>query len=245
VDNQRAAVREAQANLSTTKINLYKSSIRSPINGVVLSRNVEPGQTVAATLQVATLFTLAEDLREMELKVYVDEADVGSVKNGQSATFTVDAYPNRKYSGAVTRVDYGSTTKDNVVSYVTVLKAKNDDLSLRPGMTATADIATLQRNDVLLVLNTALRFTPSASGQQDAKRGLVAKLMPGPPPVRSSPKPANTIKGSAQQVWVLRNGQPVSIPVTIGATDGQFTEVMSGELREGMQLITNAATEAK
>jgi HlyD family secretion protein len=243
VANQRALVNEAQAELSTAQINLYKASIRSPINGVVLSRNVDPGQTVAASLQVATLFTVAEDLREMELKVYVDEADVGSVKEGQSATFTVDAYPNRKYKGSVTRVDYGSTTKDNVVSYVTVLKVQNDDLSLRPGMTATAEIATLRRSNVLLVPNTALRFTPATSTQQVSK-GLMARLMPGPGN-RSSAKPVGANKGRAQQVWTVQNGQTISHPITIGATDGQFTEVTGGKLHEGMQLITNGAGETK
>lgn len=242
--NQRAVVNEAQAELSTAQINLYKASIRSPIDGVVLSRNVDPGQTVAASLQVATLFTVAEDLREMELKVYVDEADVGSVKEGQSATFTVDAYPNRKYTGAVTRVDYGSTTKDNVVSYVTVLKVKNEDVSLRPGMTATAEIATLRRSNVLLIPNTALRFTPATSTQQPSK-GLMARLMPGPGRSRSSAKPASAVKGSALQVWTVQNGQPVSQPITIGATDGQFTEVTGGQLHEGMQLITNGAGDTK
>jgi HlyD family secretion protein len=242
VANQRAVVKEGQAELSTSQINLYKASIRSPINGIVLSRSVDPGQTVATGLQVTTLFTVAEDLREMELKVYVDEADVGSVKEGQSATFTVDAYPNRKYTGSVTRVDYGSTTKDNVVSYITVLKVKNYDLSLRPGMTATAEIATVRRNSALLVPNPALRFTPAATGEQANKKGLLGRLMPGMP---KSAKSVSVSKGSAQQVWTLQNGHPVSIPITTGVTDGQFTEVTGGQLQEGMQLITNASEETK
>ena len=244
VSSQRAAVSEAQAQLSTAKINLDKASIHSPINGVVLARSVEPGQTVAAQLQVATLFTLAEDLREMELKVYVDEADVGGVKPGQQATFTVDAYPDRKYKASVSRVAFGSTTKDNVVTYSTVLKVKNDDLSLRPGMTATAGIATLQRNNVLLVPNTALRFAPPTAGQQPGqKRSFVSKLVPGPPPTRGASAP-NTAKGSSQQVWTLRSGQTVAIPVTVGVSDGQFTEVTSEEIKEGVQVITGVGAGA-
>jgi HlyD family secretion protein len=240
VSSQRAAVSEAQAQLSTAKINLDKASIRSPIDGVVLSRSVEPGQTVAAQLQVATLFTLAEDLRQMELKVYVDEADVGGVKPGQQAVFAVDAYPDRKYNASVSRVAFGSTTKDNVVTYSTVLKVKNDDLSLRPGMTATAGIATLHRNNVLLVPNAALRFTPASAGQQtNAKRSFVSRLVPGPPPSRGASAP-NAAKGSSRQVWILRSGQPNAIPVTVGASDGQFTEVTSGEIKEGIQVITGS-----
>jgi HlyD family secretion protein len=239
--SQRAAVGMDEAQLSTAKTNMYKASIRSPIDGVVLTRSVEPGQTVAAQFQVATLFTVAQDLREMELKVLVDEAEVGSVKDGQNATFSVDAYPDRRYTASVLRVAFGSTTKDNVVSYSTVLKVKNDDLSLRPGMTATAAIATLERKNVLLVPNPTLRFVP-ATGSAGGPRGF--SLMPGPPG-EDSARRVNVVKGSTQQVWTLRNGQLTPIPVTVGATDGQRTEVTGPGLHEGMQLITNAVTGTK
>ncbi len=136
---------------------------------------MEPGQTVAASLQAPVLFTLAENLSQMELQVDVDEADVGQVREGQSATFTVDAYPARKYPARITRVRFGSQTKEGVVSYQTVLAVNNDDLSLRPGMTATAEITTAQRDNVLLVPNAALRFTPpaapKASGQDERRTG--------------------------------------------------------------------------
>ena len=158
-----AAVTEAQAALSSDRTNLSKASIRSPINGIVLTRAVEPGQTVAASLQVATLFTIAQDLRQMELAVDVDEADVGRVADTQQATFTVDAYPNRTYEASVTRVAFGATTTGDVVSYTTVLVVKNDDLSLRPGMTASADIETASVKDALLVPNAALRYTPATT----------------------------------------------------------------------------------
>ncbi len=159
----RASVTDAQAALSTDQTNLSKASIVAPTDGVVLTRNVDPGNAVAASLQAVTLFTVAEDLTQLRLWVYVDEADVGAVKVGQNATFTVSAYPTRKFPARITRVGFGSTITDNVVTYLTYLDVDNADLSLRPGMTATATITATQRNDVLLVPNTALRFTPTAA----------------------------------------------------------------------------------
>ena len=231
----KASVNEARAALSSDNINLSKASIKSPIDGVVLKRSVEPGQTVAASLQVATLFTLAEDLREMKLEVAVDEADVGIVKDGQKATFTVDAYPNRKYTADVIRVAFGSTTSNNVVSYTTTLRVRNDDQTLRPGMTATAEIATTERENVLLVPNAALRFTPAATAQNE-RRGMFG-LMPGPPP-----EPEKQVKTSAKQVWVLRNGRPAAVPVTVGQTNGRQTEITGGDLREALQVITETTS---
>ena len=160
VASTRASVVDAQAVLSTDEINLSKASIRAPSDGVVLTRNVDPGNAVAASLQAVTLFTLAEDLTRLRLLVNVDEADVGAVKVGQDASFTVSAYAGRKYPARITRVAYGSTITDNVVTYQTYLDVDNADLSLRPGMTATATITATQRSDVLLVPNSALRFTP-------------------------------------------------------------------------------------
>jgi HlyD family secretion protein len=236
--NSHAVIDQARAQLSSDEVNLYKASIRAPIDGVVLSRSVEPGQTVAASLQVTTLFTIAEDLRNMELKVDVDEADVGTVKNGEAASFTVDAYPGRVYQAKVKRVAYGAHTKDNVVSYSAVLIVKNDDLSLRPGMTATAEISTTAKQNVLLVPNAALRFTPSANVDRREGRGLVGSLMPGPP--RANPSPATAqAKGAPQQVWTLRNGLPVAVSVHVGATDGKFTEISGGDVEEGMAVITD------
>lgn len=238
----RADLNQGRASLSSDQTNLSKASIRSPVNGVVLSRAAEPGQTVAAGLQVTTLFTVAEDLRQMDLKVDVDEADVGGVKEGQTATFTVDAYPGRKYSARVTRVAYGSTTKNNVVSYSTVLKVKNDDLSLRPGMTATAEIATVTRDNALLVPNAALRFTLATPAGAPPSGGLLDSLLPHPPADKSSQRAATKSKGSSQQVWALVDGKPLAIPVTVGVTDGRFTEITGGDLKEGMQVITDNAS---
>jgi HlyD family secretion protein len=241
----RADLNQGRASLSSDQTNLSKASIRSPVNGVVLSRAAESGQTVAAGLQVTTLFTVAEDLRQMDLKVDVDEADVGGVKDGQTATFTVDAYPGRKYSARVTRVAYGSTTKNNVVSYSTVLKVKNDDLSLRPGMTATAEIATVTRDNALLVPNAALRFTPATPASAPTSGGLLGSLLPHPPVDKSAQGAASRTKGGSQQVWVLVDCKPVAIPVTVGVTDGRFTEITGGAIKEGMQAITDNASPPK
>ncbi|HET9642426.1 MAG TPA: efflux RND transporter periplasmic adaptor subunit [Burkholderiaceae bacterium] len=231
----RASVRDADAARRVDETNLRKASIRSPIDGVVLARSVDPGNAVAASLQAVTLFTLAKDLARMKLDVNIDEADVGQVRTGQQASFTVSAWPNRNYSASVTRVNYGSTTKDNVVTYIAELVVNNDDLSLRPGMTATAVIASDVRTDVMLVPNAALRFTPTASNAATKGRSLASRLMPRPPP--SPPRHAGTVAGGARQVWVLREGQPVALPVVPGATDGRITEVSSDALKPGMAVI--------
>lgn len=228
-----ASVTESRAALNSDRTNLAKASIRSPINGVVLKRSVEPGQAVAASLQVATLFTIAEDLRKMELEVDVDEADVGRVADGQAATFTVDAYPNRTYDATVTRVAFGATTTADVVSYATVLVVDNDDLSLRPGMTASAEIATASVADALLVPNAALRFTPPAA--TPARRGF--SLMPAPPGSSSRQTEATAADGS-RTIWVLRDGEAVGVAVTVGRTDGRLTEITGGALTAGDQVIT-------
>jgi HlyD family secretion protein len=235
----RAAVADARAAASSDETNLSKASIRSPIDGVVLTRAVDPGNAVAASLQAVTLFTLAEDLTKMTLEVNVDEADVGKVREGQGATFTVSAYPSRRFPAKIVRVGFGSTTKDNVVTYIAELEVTNDDLSLRPGMTATATITAVERRGVLLVPNAALRFTPAAAGAAPAAAsgGIVAKLMPRPP--RSAPRKAGTTREGARQVWVLRDGAPVAVAVTPGVSDGRRTEVDGAQLREGDAVITD------
>lgn len=238
VANARASIAQAAATLKSDETNLTKASIRSPINGVVLTRKVDRGQTVAASLQAPVLFTIAEDLSNMTLEVDVDEADVGRVREGQSATFTVDAYPDRRYPSQVTRVGYGSQTKENVVSYLTVLSVDNADLTLRPGMTGTAEIIATRRENVLLAPNAALRFSPVAKPAAKKSGGLLNAMLPRPPRPPSRPATSPPAKGSAQRVWVLREGRPTAVPVTVGPTDGRMTEVTGGELREGMQVIT-------
>ena len=238
----RAGISDALAALSTDQINLSKASIVAPSDGVVLTRAVDPGNAVAASLQAVTLFTVAEDLAKLRLWVYVDEADVGAVKVGQQASFTVSAYLSRPFPARITRVGFGSTITDNVVTYLTYLDVDNSDLSLRPGMTATATIVATQRKDVLLVPNTALRFAPSTAPVAD-KKGL--SLPMGPPRTARKPAAAGASTASARQVWVLRDGVPVSVAVTPGISDGHMTEITGGDLKAGMAVITDQKVAAK
>ena len=237
-----AAVRDAEAALATDQINLSKASIRAPSDGIVLTRAVDPGNAVAATLQAVTLFTLAEDLGRLRLWVYVDEADVGAVKVGQSATFTVSAFVARQFPATITRVGFGSTITDNVVTYLTYLDVDNADLSLRPGMTATATIIATQRKNVLLVPNSALRFTPGV-GAPAQKKAVTASLlprMPGNNTRRPAAEGAST--ALAKRVWVLPadgRGEPVAVAVTPGITDGRMTEITGGDLKAGMLVVTD------
>jgi HlyD family secretion protein len=245
----KTTVTSATAELRSSQTNLGKATITSPINGVVLTRTVEPGQTVASSLSAPTLFTLAEDLAQMEVEVGVDEADVGQVKAGQKAEFSVDAWPGRKYPADITRVSLGADTSNNVVSYLTVLAVQNPDLTLRPGMTATATIKTEARDNVLLVPNTALRFTPvvaTAPAAASANSSFLSKLMPRPPSMGGQKKRPNGTPPVAspdgmQQIWVLDNNAPVAVDVKIGISDGKQTEIVSGDLKVGMPVITESA----
>jgi HlyD family secretion protein len=242
----RAGVSDAQAALSTDQINLSKASIVAPADGVVLTRSVDPGNAVAASLQAVTLFSVAENLSKLRLWVYVDEADVGSVKVGQDASFTVSAYPSRPFPARITRVGFGSTITDAVVTYLTYLDVDNADLSLRPGMTATATITATKRQDVLLVPNTALRFTPSTTANDSAaKKGIATSLMPRMPGGGGRrPAAAGASTAMAKQVWVLREGQAVAVAVTPGISDGRMTEITGGDLQAGMLVITDQKTSA-
>lgn len=237
-----AQVAEARARVEADRTRLSKAAIVSPIDGVVLDRAVEPGQTVAASLQAPVLFRLAEDLAKMELHVDVDEADVGQVREGQVASFSVDAFPDRSFDARIIQVRFGAREVDGVISYETVLRVDNADLSLRPGMTATAEIVVQQIDDALLVPNAALRFRPPAQGKPRAERGgsLLGQLMPRPPPTRNN-RPQGVQDEAGQRVWVLRDGQLGSIPVQIGATDGTWTEVSAGELEPGIPLVVDTA----
>ena len=246
----RAGVNDARAALSTDQINISKASISAPADGVVLTRAVDPGNAVAASLQAVTLFTVAEDLAKLRLWVYVDEADVGSVKMGQDATFTVSAYPSRKFPARITRVGFGSTITDNVVTYLTYLDVDNADLSLRPGMTATATIIAMQRNDVLLVPNTALRFTPTTETADPAvKKGFASSLVPSMPRRNTRKSAASGARtAAAKQVWVLPKdgkGIAVAVAVTPGISDGHMTEITSGDLQVGMEVITDQKAAGK
>jgi HlyD family secretion protein len=236
----KASVAQAQAALNVNRTDLSKAVIVSPINGVVLKRSVEPGQTVAASFQAPTLFTLAEDLTQMELQVDVDEADVGQVCQGQQATFTVDAYPDRTFPARITQVRFGSQTVEGVVTYKTVLKVDNSSLALRPGMTATAVITVTKKENALLVPNAVLRFAPAASQTKGPTRsgGLVGMLLPRPPGLDSKNVEEPDLKAKEQRVYTVREGLLVPITITKGLSDGARTEVVAGPLQPGTPLVT-------
>ncbi|WP_448663244.1 efflux RND transporter periplasmic adaptor subunit [Sphingomonas sp. CJ20] len=264
VQRSVAALRAAQANvvsaraaLSSNQTQRYKAVIRSPVDGVVLARTIDEGQTVAASFNTPTLFVIAEDLSAMQLEVAIDEADVGSVKQGQIASFTVDAFPGKTFPATITRVDLGSnlsasssssttstTTSSQVVSYAARLSVANRDQQLRPGMTATAEIVTKSRPNVLLVPNAALRFTPAvpeAKGSPSAGGGGItgSLMMRRPRGSSGADKTATTSRGAGQTLYVLGDdGQPRAVQVTIGDTNGTVTEITGGELKPGMKVIT-------
>ena len=217
----RAQVEVRRAALEAEQTTLEKAAIRAPIGGVVISRAVEAGQTVAASFQTPVLFTLAEDLTRMELHLDIDEADIGRVREGQTATFAVDAFSRRRFPGTITSVRVAPRTVQGVVTYEALLSVDNPDLALRPGMTATAEITTDQRHDVLLVPNAALRFTPPVSRIDAEHNGRPSE--------------------QRRRVWALWEGKPVQIPVSVDASDGRWTEVTAGELEAGQALLVDIA----
>jgi HlyD family secretion protein len=218
VSSSKAQISVAQATLDGDLSKLKKSRIYSPVEGIVLIRNVEPGQTVAATFQTPVLLTICEDLRRLKLKVDVDEADVGGVREGQAATFTVDAYPNESFPARITSLRYASRRIQDVVTYEAVLQVSNEQLKLRPGMTAVADIIISKIEDALLIPNAALRFTPD----DDLPEAFLEE--------DESP---------SSRVWILENNEPVPVPVTTGRTDGRYTEIVNGAVDDGMPLVVD------
>lgn len=240
--SMRAEIGVADAQLKLDETNLAKARIISPINGVVLTRAVEPGQTVASSFQAPVLFSIAEDLKQMELQVDVDEADVGKVKVGQEATFSVDAFPDRRFPAVIRDVRFASETIQGVVTYKAVLNIDNSQLLLRPGMTATAEIKVTEIADALLIPNAALRYAPPAT-EAEPSQSFLRQLLPGPPPFRPASRPDEA--GPDRTVWVLRKGQPTEVEIVIGATDGRRTEVQSGALDVGEALIVDQTTAQK
>lgn len=238
VASAKAGVAVASASLQERETELAKAVIHSPIDGIVLKRLIEPGQTVAAVMQTPLLFTLAENLTQMRLQVAVDEADVGVVAAGQSASFGVDAYAGRAFPATVTQVRYAPETKDGVVTYTTVLEVDNGDLALRPGMTGTAEIVVREINDALLVPNAALRFTPPAAPDKGDDGGLLGKLMMRWPPRKASAR-ADEPSGNQRRLWVLEGKTPRPVTVTVGATDEQRTAVSGDGLQAGMQVAVD------
>jgi HlyD family secretion protein len=254
----QASVASAQAQLSSAMTNRDRAVIRSPVSGVVLARQVEPGQTVAASFNTPTLFVLAEDLSSMQLRVNVDEADVGQVHPGQRATFTVDAYPGRAFPATVERIDLASTNTattaagssqaqaagqaNSVVNYEARLTVANANGLLRPGMTATATIATEKTAVSLLVPNGALRFNPEDANKPAAGGGGL-DVQVG---LKEEAQKATIGIGSRQHVYVLKaDGTPEKIDVVVGASDGRHTSVSSSKLKPGMKVITGIKAKDK
>ena len=244
VASAKAAISSAEASLKSDQTDLAKTIIYSPTNGVVLDRNIDEGQTVAASLEAPVLFTVAEDLRKMELQVDIDEADVGRVAEGQSAVFTVDAYPERTFDAQITQVRYGAENNDGVVTYKAVLEVQNPDLVLRPGMTATSEIIVREVNDHLLVPNSSLRFSPSFASvsQEKRSRNLLSSLLRGPPRRNRGEQPVvrEQIPAGQARIWIIgADGMPKDLMVKKIATDGIVTAADSETLKEGMHVITN------
>ena len=222
LDAAKAQVLQGRAALSQAQTNLRYTRIVSPVNGTVISRSIDVGQTVAASFQTPTLFTIAQDLTKMQIDTSVDEADIGKVKVNQDVRFTVDAYPDINFTGKVSEVRNAPTTVQNVVTYDVIVQVNNAELKLKPGMTANVSIITESRKGVLLVPNSALRFRPQAEG--DGSTNAVKKRATGN-------------KGPA--IWILENNKPKQKKITTGISDGSLTEVVSRELKEGQEVIVS------
>lgn len=222
----QAQVGQAQAALKIAKTNLQYTNILSPVDGTVISRSVDVGQTVAASFQTPTLFSIAQDLTKMQINTSVDEADIGKVQTGQKVSFTVDAYPDTLFAGKVSEVRNSPTTVSNVVTYDVIIKVDNPQLKLKPGMTANVSITIETRKDVLRISNAALRFKPAeVKGKSEIN------------------KDKQEMKGT--KVWILEKGKPKPVKVTIGLSDGNYTEISAGELKAGQEIITDSLNNKK
>lgn len=226
----------AKIRVDQAKVTLSKLAIFSPIDGIVMSRTVEPGNALSSSLAAPVLFTIAEDLAKMELALPINEADVGRVQAGQAATFRVDAWPDREFSARVLEVSYAPVVTANVVTYTALLEVDNADLALRPGMTATATIVSDTRPQVLRVPNTALRYTPPEPKTQSFNP-LAPPRMRGMGGGGGGRGGGGGSKATPPGVWVLRDGTPARVRITPGVSDGTFTEIMAGELEEGDEIV--------
>jgi HlyD family secretion protein len=244
-----AQVTQARAALNQNQVNLDHAVIRSPIDGIVISRNVDAGQTVAASMQAPTLFVLARDLAEMQVNAQIAESDIGRIRQGQRVTFTVDAYPTDAFEGKVSQVRLQPVVEQNVVSYVTIIDVPNRALKLKPGMTASVTVEIARNDDVLKIPNAALRFRPDAE-----VFGALGQPVPDPPAARTStstaagdPAAGRTPRagtGAARaRVWTLVDGRLEPVPVRLGITDGIATAVIDGALKEGAQIVTGMAAQ--
>jgi HlyD family secretion protein len=219
-----ASVTQARASLEQAQVNLSKTVIKSPIDGIVISRNVDVGQTVAASLSAPTLFVLAADLTQMQLNASIDESDLGAINTGQSVRFTVDAYPGETFAGVVKQVRLNPVVTSNVVTYAAIATAPNPELKLKPGMTATLDVEVARRDNALRVPAAALRFKPTAEQLEAMNAAPVDN--PKRQPI----------------VWVAREGAVTGVPVRTGLSDGQWTELIDAAVAEGTDVVTRIAS---
>lgn len=228
-----ASLAMSQAELKQRETDLEKSKIYAPIDGIVLTRSVDPGQTVASSLQAPVLFVIAADLKKMELKAAIDEADIGGVKAGQTARFTVDAFPDRSFDALIRDIAYASVTTEGVVTYDARLDVDNAELLLRPGMTATVSVVTREANGIITVPATAFRFRPPVvekSSGWSLQRLFMPRMRVG------RPAQGTTSNDGTRTLYVLKDGAPQAVKVRTGSTDGEKTEIVSG-LSEGDQVI--------
>jgi HlyD family secretion protein len=233
-DAAAADIVSAKADLAILDADILKTRILSPIEGVVLKRSVEPGLTVAASLQAPVLFKIAQDLKRIQLEAAVDEADIGTVKVGQAAGFTVDAYRGRTFPARIERLSFAPETVDGVVTYKAVLSAANEDLSLRPGMTATARITVEDYKQALTIPNDTLRYAPPV--QKEAESFSITRMfMPRFP--RNARGKAPVAADGSRSIYILRNGAPIEVKIKTGATDGKVTVVREGDLKQGDAVI--------
>jgi HlyD family secretion protein len=241
--NSAALVRQREAQLGQARVDLGRTEIRAPVDGIVIKRSVEPGQTVAASLQAPELFVIARNLSDMQVETAIDEADVGRLQVGQEASFTVDAFPGKRFKGEVKQVRKAAQVVSNVVSYTVVVSASNPDLILLPGMTANVRIVTAQKDKVLKIANAALRFRPPSSDEKSAPAAR-------PPGSGSGPggMGRGRASGGAGKLWVLgSDGKPAAVEVKTGINDGNQTELIEADLAEGREVIigTHAVAEKK
>lgn len=257
VQQAAAQVQQAQAALSVSEVNLSHTTITSPIDGVVVSRDVNVGQTVAASLSAPTLFTIANDLTQMQVIANIDQADIGLVEQAKAVKFTVDAFPGKEFDGKIAEMRLNPVNVQNVVTYNVVINVNNPEQKLKPGMTANLTITIDERNDVLKVPNSALRFTPQrsannasgaqgqgqgAQGQGQGRRRQQGDIADGNTPGGGgnfAPSSAPVLEGQTRIVWVLgQDGKPDRRRIKVGLSDGASTEVAEGELKEGDMVIT-------
>jgi len=237
-DASEGQVAQTEAALELARVNVAFTTIYSPINGIVVSRDVDVGQTVAASLSAPTLFVIAEDLRKMQVNTSVSEGDVGRLKPGLDAAFTVDAFPGETFTGKVRQIRNAAKTEQNVVTYDAVLDVANADLKLRPGMTANVTFVVDERKDVLRVPNAALRFKPPERWIEGVSPSIDA------PPVAEKGTQAVAPKKNVKRVWIVDAGKPRPVPLVAGLTDGAFTEVVESPLKAGDLLVLDAGAAA-